>query len=78
MRSGIPTFSAADSIGISPNDWKMNAIVLPAEQHPVLLAHRGHVLPADVTVPLVGRSSPPMMLSRVVLPEPDRPTSAIS
>ena len=28
MRSGMPTFSAADSIGISPKDWKMNATVL--------------------------------------------------
>ncbi len=23
MRSGTPTFSAADSTGSSPNDWKM-------------------------------------------------------
>ena len=28
MRSGMPTFSAADSIGMSPKDWKMNATVL--------------------------------------------------
>ena len=28
MRSGTPTFSAADSIGMSPKDWKMNATVL--------------------------------------------------
>jgi hypothetical protein len=24
MGSGIPTFAAADSIGTSPEDWKMN------------------------------------------------------
>ena len=28
MRSGMPTFSAAVSIGIRPNDWKMNETVL--------------------------------------------------
>ena len=25
IRSGTPTFSAADKIGMRPNDWKMNA-----------------------------------------------------
>src|ERR1017187_412403 len=34
--------------------------------------------PLTCTVPLVGRSSPPTMFSRLVLPEPDRPHSATS
>jgi hypothetical protein len=34
--------------------------------------------PATWTVPLSARSRPPTMLSRVVLPDPDRPRRAIS
>ncbi len=77
-RIGRPTFSAADSTGSSPNDWKMNATrsrsirATPSALMVVISS------PSTSTRPLVGRSRPPMMLSRVVFPEPDRPRSATS
>src|SRR5580704_16873599 len=78
MRSGMPTFSAADSIGMRPKDWKMNATrdrrISIRSCSLIPLTFR----PPTCTVPLVGWSRPPMILSSVVLPEPDRPDRAIS
>ena len=78
MRNGTPMFSAADRIGISPNDWKMNA----TDDRRISVRSRSAMAatsrPSMRTVPLSGRSSPPMMLSSVVLPDPERPDSATS
>ncbi len=78
MRSGTPTFSAADSTGSRPNDWKMYATVSRRSRirsrSPIAVTSR----PATCTVPPSGESSPPTTFSRVVLPEPDRPRSATS
>jgi hypothetical protein len=78
IRSGIPTFSAADSIGTSPKDWKMKAIRsrrrASRSRSDIRLTSR----PSTHTRPAVGSSRPPMMFSSVVLPEPDRPRSTTS
>jgi len=78
MRSGIPTFSAADSIGTSPKDWKMKATrsrrIASRSRSDIWFTSR----PSTHTRPSVGSSRPPMMFSRVVLPEPDRPRKATS
>src|ERR1700722_9374710 len=73
MRSGTPTFSAADSSGIRPKDWKMNATpVRRSRSRPdSLIAVTSW--PPTCTRPSVGWSSPPMTLSSVVFPDPDRP-----
>jgi hypothetical protein len=78
MRSGMPTFSAADKIGIRPKDWKMNdtlvrRICIRSESVMAVTSR-----PATSTVPLSARSRPPTMFSSVVLPEPDLPRSATS
>ena len=61
-----------------PNDWKMKATV-PRRS---ITRSRSVIAvtswPATCTVPPVGPSSPPMTLSSVVLPEPDRPRTATS
>ena len=78
MRSGTPTFSAADSTGSRPNDWKMYATVSRRSR----IRSRSPIAvtswPATWTVPPFGESSPPTTFSSVVLPEPDRPRSATS
>jgi hypothetical protein len=78
IRSGIPTFSAADSIGTSPKAWKTKAIRLrrsvSRSRSVILVTSR----PSTRTRPAVGASRPPMMFSSVVLPEPDRPRRATS
>ncbi len=76
IRSGIPTFSAADSIGMSPKDWKMNAA---ASRRSVMRSRsviRVTSWPTTSRLPLDGVSRPPMMFSSVVLPDPDRPQTA--
>jgi hypothetical protein len=78
IRSGTPTFSAADRIGIRPNDWKMNATDPRRSCTRSCSDMAVTSLPATRTLPLSGVSSPPTMLSSVVLPEPDRPRSATS
>jgi hypothetical protein len=78
IRSGIPTFSAADSIGTSPKDWKMKAIVCRRSASRLFSDIRFTSRPSTHTRPAVGSSRPPMMFSSVVLPEPDRPRKATS
>jgi hypothetical protein len=63
MRSGMPTFSAAVSIGISPNDWKMNDTVLRRSKVRSLAGIADTSCPPTSTCPLVGVSSPPTMFS---------------
>ena len=78
IRSGTPTFSAADRIGMRPNDWKMNAT---DERRSSIRSCSDIAVtsrPSTRTWPLSGRSSPPTMLSSVVFPDPDRPRSATS
>ena len=77
-RIGMPTFSAADSTGSRPKDWKMNATVSRSIRARPSAPSLVTPWPATSTGPLVGRSSPPMMDSSVVLPEPERPRSATS
>ena len=56
-----------------PNDWKMKAIGLRRRA----IRSRSFICvtssPATATLPLVGRSRPPMIFRSEVLPEPDRP-----
>ena len=78
MRSGIPTFSAADSMGMSPKDWKMKATVSRRSASRSRSVIRLTSRPSTHTWPAVGLSRPPMMFSSVVLPEPDRPRKAVS
>jgi hypothetical protein len=78
MRSGIPTFSAAVSIGTSPKAWKMNATRSRRSASRSGSDIRVTSRPSTQTRPAVGWSRPPMMFSSVVLPEPDRPRSATS
>ena len=78
IRSGTPTFSAADRIGMRPNDWKMNATDVRRSRIRSCSDMAVTSWSATRTLPLSGRSSPPTMLSSVVLPEPDRPRSATS
>ncbi len=78
IRSGTPTFSAADSTGSRPNDWKMYATVSRRSRirswEPIAPTSR----PATRTDPPSAVSSPPTTLRRVVLPDPERPRSATS
>jgi hypothetical protein len=78
MRRGTPTFSAADRIGMSPNDWKMN----PTDVRRSRIRSGSDIdvtsLSPTRTRPSSGRSRPPTMLSSVVFPDPDRPRSATS
>ena len=78
IRSGTPTFSAADSTGSSPNDWKMYATV----SRRIRIRSRSPIAvtscPATETEPPSGVSRPPTMLSSVVFPDPDRPRIATS
>ena len=78
IRSGTPTFSAADSIGMSPKDWKMNATVLRRRASRSRSGISVRSRPATSSWPVVGVSRPPMMFSSVVLPDPDRPQTATS
>ena len=70
IRSGTPTFSAADKIGMRPNDWKMNATdvrrsAIRSWSDMAVTSRSG-----TRTRPPSGRSSPPTMLSSVVFPDP--------
>jgi len=78
MRSGIPTFSAADSIGTSPKAWKMKATRSRRSASRSRSVIRFTSRPSTHTRPAVGSSRPPMMFSSVVLPDPDRPRKATS
>ena len=71
-------FSAADSIGTSPNDWKMKATRSRRSASRSRSVIRLTSCPSTHTRPVVGSSRPPMMFSSVVLPEPDRPRRATS
>jgi hypothetical protein len=78
MRSGTPTFSAADRMGMSPNDWKMNATDVRRSRIRSCSDMAVTSLSPTRTRPSSGRSRPPTMLSSVVLPDPDLPRSATS
>jgi hypothetical protein len=78
IRSGTPTFSAADRIGIRPNDWKMNATVVRRSAISSCEDMAVTSRPATWTRPASGVSRPPTMLSSVVFPDPDLPRSATS
>jgi hypothetical protein len=77
-RIGTPTFSAADSTGMSPNDWNTNPTTSRRSVSRSFSAIAVTSCPATSTRPASGLSRPPIWLSRVVLPDPDRPRMAIS
>ena len=78
IRSGMPTFSAADRIGMRPNDWKMNATEVRRSRIRSCSDMEVTSLSPTRTRPSSGMSRPPTMFSSVVLPDPDRPRRATS
>ena len=67
------------SIGSSANDWNTKPSSRAAQLDQLALAGAGQLALAEPDpAARSARSSPPSMLSRVVLPEPDGPRSTTS
>ena len=78
MRNMSSTFSNADREGIRPKDWKTKPTVWRRHMVSFRSLQFSISSPKMATAPDVGRSSPPIQLSKVVLPLPERPLRAIN
>ena len=76
MRRGSSTFSCAESRGSRPKDWKTKPSLRRRRRTSAPSSMASTRSPSMLTSPSVGRSSPATRLSRVVLPEPERPMRA--
>jgi hypothetical protein len=76
-RNGSSTFCAALSDGIRLKDWKMNPICSRRSTVSAVSPRRPSRVPLMLTSPESGRSSPAAHCSRVDLPEPDGPITAV-
>ncbi len=70
-------FSCAVSTGSRLNDWKMKPTRSRRSSVSAPSSRPVNSVPASVTVPLVGRSSPARMCISVDFPEPDGPMIAL-
>ena len=75
---GSSTFSYADSSGSRPKDWNTKPILCrrSSVSSASLMSVRSRS--SNRICPDVGLSSPAIRFSRVVLPEPDLPTTAMN
>jgi len=78
MERGRTTFSSAFSIGSRLKNWKTKPMCRRRSFVRSVSLSSVMFVPAMVTVPVVGLSSPARMCISVDLPEPDGPITAVS
>ena len=76
--SGTATFSSAVMVGMRWKDWKTMPTLRPRKRASASSSSVPRSRPRRRRVPVSGRSSPAITISRVDLPEPDGPTRPIA